>query len=296
VMMGQTKEIAPADRKMYALRGATATVESIPLIAASIMSKKLAEGLDGLVLDIKRGSGAFITSLEEELNLAQLMISIGEEHDCPTVALVTAMDRPLGRAVGNALEVEEAIQALAGDGPNDLMEVTYGLGVEMLLLGGLMTSRGEARAKLEKLIRTGAAAECFKGVIAAQGGDPRVVDDPGLLPQAGAVEIYNATRRGFIGRVEPRTIGRAIIDMGGGRSTVDDAIDASVGMVLTAKPGDWVEQGEPLGTIFAKDRAGVETARAALGVAITIGDEAEHPLPLISHRVTAAGVETLFED
>ena len=292
VMIGQTKEIAPADRKMYALRSATATVDSIPLIAASIMSKKLAEGLNGLVLDIKRGSGAFVTSLEEELKLAQVMIGIGQSHDCPTVAMLTAMDRPLGRAVGNALEIEEGIQALTGDGPEDLMEVTYALGVEMLILGGATTTRGEARAKLEKLIRTGVAAECFKRIIAAQGGDPRVVDDPGLLPQAGAVEIYVATRRGFIGRVEPRAIGRAVIDMGGGRSVMEDTIDPSVGLVITTKPGDWVEPGEPLGTIFARDRAGVETARAALGIAITIGDEAEHPLPLISHRVTASGVET----
>jgi len=296
VMIGQTKEIAPADRKMYALRSATATVDSIPLIAASIMSKKLAEGLDGLVLDVKRGSGSFVTTLEEALALAREMIGIGHSHECPTVALLTAMDRPLGRAVGNALEVEEAIQALTGDGPPDLMEVTYALGVEMLILGGGMTSRGEARARLEKHIRTGAAAECFKKIIAAQGGDPRVVDDPGLLPQAGAVEIYTASRRGFIGRVEPRAIGRAIIEMGGGRAQMEDVIDASVGLVITTKPGDWVEQGEPLGTIFARDRAGVETARAALGVAISIADEAEHPLPLISHRVSVDGVEAFVAD
>src|SRR3954469_19733093 len=175
VMIGQTKEIAPADRRMYALRSATATVDSIPLIAASIMSKKLAEGLDGLVLDIKRGSGAFVTTLEDELKLAKVMIDIGQSHSCPTVALLTAMDRPLGRAVGNALEVEEAIQALMGEGPADLMEVTYALGVEMVILGGETISRGEARAKLEKLIRNGSAAECFRQIVEAQGGDPRVV-------------------------------------------------------------------------------------------------------------------------
>jgi pyrimidine-nucleoside phosphorylase len=238
VLIGQTKEIAPVDRKLYALRGATATVDSIPLIAASIMSKKLAEGLDGLVLDVKVGSGAFVTKLDDALALAKLMIGLGHDHGCPTVALVTAMDRPLGRACGNALEVEEAIQALTGDGPMDLMEVTYALGVEMLMLGGFSGGRGEARASLEKLIRTGAAAEAFRKIIAAQGGDPNVVDDPGLLPQAKAVEIYTAPRRGFIGCVEPRGIGRAIIDMGGNRSTMEDAIDPSVGLVITAKPGD----------------------------------------------------------
>ncbi|HEY6218967.1 MAG TPA: thymidine phosphorylase, partial [Gemmatimonadaceae bacterium] len=213
VMIGQTSEIAPADRKMYALRSATMTVDSIPLIAASIMSKKLAEGLHGLVLDVKRGSGSFVTTLEEELALAREMIGIGDGHGCPTVALLTAMDRPLGRAIGNALEVEEAIQALHGDGPADLMDVTYALAVEMLLLGGTNVSRGEARARLEKNIRNGTAADCFRKVVEAQGGDPRVVDDPSLLPQAGAVEIYGAPRRGFIGRVEPRAIGRAIIEM-----------------------------------------------------------------------------------
>jgi pyrimidine-nucleoside phosphorylase len=296
VMIGQTSEIAPADRKMYALRSATMTVDSIPLIAASIMSKKLAEGLHGLVLDVKRGSGSFVTTLEEELALAREMIGIGDGHGCPTVALLTAMDRPLGRAIGNALEVEEAIQALHGDGPADLMDVTYALAVEMLLLGGTNVSRGEARARLEKNIRNGTAADCFRKVVEAQGGDPRVVDDPSLLPQAGAVEIYGAPRRGFIGRVEPRAIGRAIIEMGGGRQRMEDSIDHSVGLVITAKPGDWVEAGEPLGTIFARDRAGIETARAALGVAIGIADEAEHPLPLISHRVTRDGVETLAGD
>ena len=296
VLIGQTKEIAPVDKKLYALRGATATVDSIPLIAASIMSKKLAEGLDGLVLDVKLGSGAFVQTLEQALSLGKVMIDLGHDHRCPTVALVTAMDRPLGRACGNALEVEEAIQAMTGEGPADLMEVTYALGVEMLMLGGFGGGRGEARATLEKLIRTGAAAEHFRKIVAAQGGDPRVVDDPGLLPQAKVVEIYNAPRRGFIATVEPRAIGRAIIDMGGGRSRMEDVVDPSVGLVITAKPGDWVEAGEPLGTIFAADRGGVEVARNALGTALRIADEAEPPLPLISHRISRDGVESLVTD
>src|ERR1044071_1998427 len=261
VLIGQTSEIAPVDKKIYALRNATATVDSIPLIAASIMSKKLAEGLDGLVLDVKLGSGAFVQTLDDAMTLSKVLIELGTDHECPTVALITAMDRPLGRACGNALEVEEAIQALTGDGPADLMEVTYALGVEMLMLGGFSGGRGEARATLEQMIRTGAAAEHFRKIIAAQGGDARVVDDPGLLPQAKAVEIYTAPRRGFIGAVEPRTIGKAIIDMGGGRSRMEDPVDPSVGLVITAKPGDWVEAGEPLGTIFARDRGGVDLAR-----------------------------------
>jgi pyrimidine-nucleoside phosphorylase len=296
VLIGQTTEIAPVDKKLYALRGATATVDSIPLIAASIMSKKLAEGLDGLVLDLKVGSGAFVTTVDEAITLGKVMIDLGYDHQCPTVALITAMDRPLGRACGNSLEVEEAIQSLTGEGPADLMEVTYGLGVEMLMLGGFSGGRGEARATLEKLIRTGAAAEHFRRIIGAQGGDPRVVDDPSLLPQAKAVEIYTAPRRGFIAAVEPRAIGRAIIDMGGGRSKMEDPVDPSVGLVITAKPGDWVEAGEPLGTIFAADRGGVEVARYTLGKAIRIADEAELPFPLISHRITRQGVEQLTAD
>ena len=163
VMMGQTLEIAPADRKLYALRDATATVESVPLISASIMSKKLSEGLTGLVLDIKRGSGSFVPELERGLELAQAMISIGADHGCPTVALVTAMDRPLGRACGNALEVEEAIAALKGEGPADLMEVTYALGAEMLVLAGVAPDHAAARLQLEKRASLGACGGAFPG-------------------------------------------------------------------------------------------------------------------------------------
>src|SRR5947209_4869187 len=168
-MIGQTPEIAPADRKMYALRDATATVDSIPLIAASIMSKKLAEDLNGLVLDIKRGSGSFMPQLERDLELAEAMIRLGADHGCPVVALITAMDRPLGRACGNALEVEEAIHALKGEGPPDLMAITYALGAEMLLLAGVAEDAEAARRELEKAIGTGRAAEQFQRIIEAQG-------------------------------------------------------------------------------------------------------------------------------
>ncbi|HEX9484660.1 MAG TPA: thymidine phosphorylase, partial [Gemmatimonadaceae bacterium] len=290
-LMGQTSTIAPADRKMYALRDATGTVESIPLIAASIMSKKLAEGLSGLVLDVKRGSGAFLPTMGIEL--AQMMIEIGADHACPVVALLTAMDRPLGRACGNALEVEEAILALRGEGPPDLMRVTYALGAEMLVLAGVTRDYDDAHRQMERQIATGRAAEHFQRIIEAQGGNPAVVDDPAILPQAAEVELFSAPRRGFVSRVEPRAIGRGIIALGGGRTTMEDRIDLSVGFVITARPGDWVEQGEPLATIFAKDRPGVEQGRAALRTAILIADEADPPLPLVSHRVTAAGVEVL---
>src|SRR5215217_9579742 len=209
-LIGQTPEIAPADKRMYALRDATATVESIPLIAASIMSKKLAEDLSGLVLDMKRGSGAFLPELDKVLELADVMIKLGADHDCPCVALVTAMDRPLGRACGNALEVEEAIHALRGEGPPDLMSVTYALGAEMLVLAGTAADVDAARRSMEKSIGTGRAAECFQRIIEAQGGNPGVVDDPAVLPQAAECELFAAPRRGFVARVEPRTIGRGI--------------------------------------------------------------------------------------
>jgi pyrimidine-nucleoside phosphorylase len=293
VLIGQTGEIAPADRKMYALRNATSTVESIPLIAASIMSKKLAEGLTGLVLDVKRGSGAFLPELERGLELSRTMIELGSDHGCPTVVLITAMDRPLGRACGNALEVEEAILALRGEGPDDVMAVTLALGVEMLVLAGVTTSRDDALKTLRDAISSGRAAERFQLIVEAQGGNPAVVDDPAILPQAGECEIFRAPRRGFVARVEPRAVGRGVVAIGGGRETLDDELDPASGFVITARPGEWVESGEPLATVFAANSVGVAAGRAALRQAITIADEAELPLPLISHRVSATGIEEL---
>jgi pyrimidine-nucleoside phosphorylase len=291
VLMGQTDEIAPADRRIYALREATATIECIPLIAASIMSKKLAEGLDALVLDVKRGSGAFLSELDSVLELARVMIDLGAEHDTEVIALVTAMDRPLGRACGNALETEEAIHALRGDGPPDLMALTYALGAEMLLAARVAMSEDEARRRMEIAIATGSAAAKFAEIIEAQGGNPAVVDDPSVLPQADECELFTASHRGFVAAVHPRIVGRGVVALGGGRTRVDEAIDLSVGFVITAKPGDWVEAGEPLATVFARDPAGVAAGRVALTQAIHIAEEADLPLPLISHRITAEGVE-----
>jgi pyrimidine-nucleoside phosphorylase len=293
-MLGQTPEIAPADRRIYALRDVTGTVESIPLIAASIMSKKLAEGLNGLVLDVKTGSGAFLPQPERALELARTMIALGEARGCPTVALLTAMDRPLGRACGHTLEVEEAIEGLSGRGPQDLMEVTYALGVEMLVLVGAAPDRAEARRRLEGAVADGRALETFARLIEAQGGNPAIVDDPSGLPQAGAVEVFRAPRNGTITAVEPRRLGRAILELGGGRRTIEDTIDHAVGFVITAKPGDEVRAGEPIASIFARDVAGIAVGAAALREAVTIGDGAS-PSPLISHRVTSKGVELLGE-
>jgi pyrimidine-nucleoside phosphorylase len=292
-MMGQTAEVAPADRKLYALRDATSTVESIPLIASSIMSKKLAEDLSGLVLDIKRGSGAFLPSFEQEVQLAQEMIALGDAYGCPVVALVTAMDRPLGRACGNALEVEEAIATLRGEGPADLVEVTLALGAEMLVLARVARDTDAARVELKDALRSGRAADQFRRIVERQGGDAGVIDDPARLPQAAECELFTAQRPGFVSRVEPRAIGRGVIALGGGRTTMTDAIDPAVGFVITVKPGDWVDIDEPLASVYARDRAGIERGRATLRSAIVVSDEAEPPLPLVSHRVTSQGVETL---
>ncbi|MBI2616484.1 MAG: thymidine phosphorylase [Gemmatimonadetes bacterium] len=296
VMMGQTADIAPADKKLYALRDATGTVESIPLIAASIMSKKLAEGIGGLVLDVKRGAGAFLPALEDGLELARTMIGIGEHHGCRTVALLTAMDRPLGRACGNALETEEAIATLKGEGPPDLQDVTLALATEMLLVAGVEADRGAGRARLEHALGSGRAAERFRSMVATQGGNPAVVEDPAVLPQAKEVGVHTAPRSGYVAAVDPRTIGRAIIAMGGGRRTMEDAIDPSVGFVITAKPGDRVKAGEALASIYARDPEGIRIGAAALAQAIGIVEaRPPAPLPLVSHRVTMAGVEQLGE-
>ena len=293
-MLGQSAEIAPADRKMYALRDATSTVESIPLIAASIMSKKLAEGLSGLVLDVKRGSGAFLPELDRGLELARTMIDLGVDRGCAVVALITAMDRPLGRACGNALEVEEAIHTLRGEGPPDVLGVVYALGAEMLVLGGAAPSLDAARRAMEVAVSSGKAARKFEEIIDAQGGNAAVVDDPSVLPQAGACELFLAPRAGVVACVEPRAVGRGVTALGGGRTRIEDSVDPSVGFVITAKPGDVVQNGEPLATVFARDRAGIDAGLTTLRRAIAIADEAERPLPLISHRVTSAGV-TPFE-
>ena len=293
-MIGQSADIAPADRKLYALRDATSTVESIPLIAASIMSKKLAEGISGLVLDIKRGSGAFLPDLEDGLELARTMIRLGEDHGCRTVALMTAMDRPLGNACGVALETEEAIAALRGEAPADLMEVTYALAAEMLMLGGVARRAADARVMLEQAIRSGKAASTFRSVVAAQGGNPAVLDDPGLLPQAKEVTTYQAPRAGYVACVEPRVLGKAIVEMGGGRRTMEDAIDASVGFVIAVRPGDAVEAGQPLASIYAGNADTLRLGLSALSRALRLSPEPPAPaLPLISHRVSTGGVETL---
>ncbi|MGH7655881.1 MAG: thymidine phosphorylase [Gemmatimonadaceae bacterium] len=294
VLMGQTAEIAPADRVLYSMRDATATIECIPLIASSIMSKKLAEALNGLVLDIKTGAGAFLRSTEDALTLTQAMIALGARHACPVVALLTDMDSPLGIACGNANEVVESVAALKGGGPADVRELVLRLGAEMLMLGGVTNEPADARVRLERAISSGKALDKFREIVVAQGGDPAVCDDPALVVPAAAVrEPYLSTRDGVVHRVEPRAVGKGITAMGGGRTKMADAIDPSVGFQILAKPGDRVARGQPLATILARDAACAAIGRAALDAAFVVGDAAVARRPLISHRVTAAGVERL---
>lgn len=293
-MIGQTKEIAPADRKFYALRDATGTVEAIPLIAASIMSKKLAEGLTGLVLDVKTGAGAFMPKIADALTLAHTMIALGERRGCPTVALLTDMDAPLGVACGNALEVEESVRCLRGEGPADLREVTLALSAEMLLVAKVVGTEPDARKLLEAALASGAALERFREIVRAQGGDERVVDAPrAVLPQAQLVTTLTAERAGVVERVEPRVVGRAIIALGGGRTKVSDDIDPAVGVLVHVRPGARVERGAPLATVHARDAATAGVAADMLRRAIRVGDTPPPERPLISHRVTSRGVEEL---
>jgi pyrimidine-nucleoside phosphorylase len=291
-MFGQSREVAPADARLYALRDVTGTVPSIPLIAASIMSKKLAETLTGLVLDVKTGSGAFMARPEEAVDLAQTMVALGVAAGCRTTALVTAMDRPLGRAVGNALEVEEALLAIEGKGPDDLLLLTRALAVEMLVLAGTDADRPGASRRVNDAIASGRARAKLQELIAAQGGNPAVVDDPGLLPQAAEVELFEAPEAATVARIDPRLLGQAVVEMGGGRRRLGERIDPSVGFIVSVRPGATVARGEPIASVFARDPDGLAIGLAALAEAIRFGPP-EPGLPLISHRVTAAGVEVL---
>ena len=289
-MFGQTESVAPADRRLYALRDVTGTVPSIPLIAASIMSKKLAEGLAGLVLDVKAGSGAFMTEPPKAVELGRTMVDLGEASGCRTAAFVTAMDRPLGRAIGNALEVEEALLALEGKGPDDVMTVTRALAVEMLLVAGRGPDRMALSRVVDEALASGKALAKFRELVEAQGGNPAIVDDPGALPQAAVVELFEAPVAGVIASVAPRPLGHAVVAMGGGRRKLGDQVDHSVGFVVSGRPGARVLKGEPIASVFARDDEGARLGLAALAEAISFG-EAPAQLPLISHRVTRAGVE-----
>ena len=280
-LIGQTPEIAPADRKLYALRDVTATVESRPLIAASIMSKKMAEGIDALVLDVKTGDGAFMKSFEDSRALAQAMVEIGRGMGKKVAALITDMDQPLGRAVGNALEVVESVETLRGRGPRDLEELSVELAAWMLSLAGAAPSLEAARAKVRDALRSGAGLAKFCEVIELQGGDPRVCDEPARLPGARERVDVPAADGGRVAGIACRAVGHAAMLLGAGRETVDSQIDPAVGLLLHKKVGDPVEKGEPLVTLHVNDRGRLDECVALVRAAFRIAPEAAAPGPLV---------------
>ena len=272
VLIGQTAEIAPADKTLYALRDATATVESIPLISASIMSKKLAEGIDGLVLDVKTGDGAFMERLDDSRKLAEAMVAIGKGLGKRMRALITRMDQPLGLAVGNAVEVVESVECLRGHGPSDLVDLSVELAAEMVLMGERAASLDEARAICRKTIADGSALERFRKVVEEQGGDPRAIDDLGRLPQPRRrVEIVSE-KSGVVQTLRARPIGQATMLLGAGRARMDSSIDPAVGLWLRKKAGDHVRAGESLATLLVNDESALAQASAMVAGAFLIAD------------------------
>jgi len=283
-MIGQTAEIAPADRKLYALRDVTGTVESPYLICASIMSKKLAEGIDGLVLDVKTGSGAFMKSEKDAAFLAELMVETGERMGKQMVALITDMDQPLGNMIGNALEVGECIDILRGGGPEDLRELCLELAGWMLHLGGVSASVKEGRDRSMQLIASGEALERFRQMVEMQGGDPRVMDDAKRLPQATHTVDLKSAKSGYMGSMQCEQIGTACVILGGGRERKEDSVDPSVGIVMHKKVGDKVASGETFATVHYNVESRAKRAQQLIEQSCPVTEAPPAKRPLI-HRV-----------
>lgn len=280
VLIGQTAEIAPADGKLYALRDVTGTVESIPLLASSIMSKKIAAGAQALVLDVKVGVGAFKPKMSDGRRLAELMVAIARLTGRKATALLSDMNQPLGRAAGNALEVREAIETLHGGGPGDFREHCLTVASHMLTLGGVASDGAAARQRAVEALDGGDAWQRFRTLVGAQGGDVAVIDRPELLPAAPLVETTGSPSSGFIAGIHARQIGEAVVALGGGRAKKGDAIDHSVGIEVLCKVGDEVEEGEPIFTIHASSQSKLDEARARAFEAHSISPDAVEPLPL----------------
>ncbi len=292
VICGQTANIVPADRKLYALRDTTATVTSIPLIAASIMSKKLALGTHGMVLDIKTGSGAFMSRMEDAVELGKTMVAIGEKANRSTIGLVTNMDQPLGYAVGNSLEIIESIETLKGNGPPDLLEVTYGLGAAMLVAAGVETDYNRALVRLEKVMDSGEPLQVFRKFIQAQSGDPDVCDNYRLMPASGHIVELAAPQKGFITAINSLEVGMAAIDIGAGRRKKEDSIDHSAGFIFHKKVGDKVEEGDVLLTIHTNKQEHIEAAKQRLLSAISIAGTAPEAQPMIHYLIDKNGMRS----
>jgi pyrimidine-nucleoside phosphorylase len=285
VMIGQTKEIAPADKTLYALRDVTGTVESIPLISASIMSKKIAEGIDALVLDVKTGSGAFMKTEEDSRRLAESLVSIGNASGVRTEALVTRMETPLGRAVGNALEVVECLEVLKGRGPADLVDLSIELTMRMLILGRVAGDRADAERQVRGAIASGSGLDRFRRIIEGQGGDPRVVDDYTLLPGVRGRHVVKASRSGYVSSLDAGLVGRASVALGAGRNRVDEDVDPAVGVVVLVKPGGEVRLGDGVLELHVRDRRTADAAIDLATRAIEIADASPPLRPLIVGEV-----------
>lgn len=284
-LIGQTSTVVPADKKLYALRDVTATVDCIPLIASSIMSKKLAEGIDALVLDVKVGSGAFMKTLDDARKLATTMVGIGREMGKKVVAIITDMEQPLGRAIGNSLEAIEAIDMLKGQAPADYTECTMKLTAKMLELGQAAKDETEARARLQAVIDDGSALKKFAQIIEAQGGNPAVLYDYSVFPTARQVVPIPSPVSGYITAIDTEKVGMAAVALGAGRERVDSIIDPAVGFVLEKKVGDKVEKGEPLAMMHINDAARAATIIDRFQSACAFGDEAPAPRPLIIETI-----------
>ena len=290
-LIGQTKEIAPADRKLYALRDVTGTVESVPLIVGSILSKKLAEGITGLVLDVKVGSGAFMKDINSATELGSLIVSIAHRMGKQSVAVVSDMHQPLGTHVGNSLEVKESIAVLRGEGPEDLRELCLLLTAYMLVFGRVVSDLDAGKTKAANLIASGAGLEKFTEIVRLQNGDTSVVDDPGKLPEAAHRKEVRCPRAGYVGRIDTETLGVAAMLLGAGRETVDGIIDPAVGLVVNSKIGNRLSEGDALVTIHYNDDRRLEEVEQLLAGAYHIQDEPPALVPLV-HRVLEPAKET----
>lgn len=284
-VVAQTGNLVPADKKLYALRDVTATVDSIPLIASSVMSKKLASGADAIVLDVKVGIGAFIKNISDAENLAGLMVKIGLNLGRNTVVLITSMDQPLGLAVGNALEVKEAIETLRDGGPEDLRELCLALGAEMVLLAGKACSTEDARAILIRNLANGSALAKFGEMIIAQDGDPSVLENTDMLPSASGITVVTGTREGFITQADAMKIGLAAMNLGAGRERKDSSLDLAAGVLLHKKAGDPVTPGEPLATMYYNRDERVEAAALLLKQAFEINDAPPALKPVVLKKI-----------
>jgi len=289
-LIGQTAKLAPADKKIYALRDGTATVDSIPLIVGSIMSKKLAAGANGIVLDVKTGSGAFMEKYEDAAKLAKAMVDVGELAGRKMVALVTSMEEPLGFAIGNAIEVKEAVATLKGEGPKDLEGLCVELGANMLLISGIASSIDDGIVRMKGAIKDGSGLKKLKEMVEAQGGDPAAIDNTDMLPKAKFEEEVKSASDGYVQKINALEVGLTANSLGAGRAKQDDVVDPGVGIYLKKKVGDAVKKGEALAVFHHSDKVKFETAKKRFIAAYTIGAEKVPPLKFFYGKADKNGI------